>query len=344
MAGDSHHLVGVSSSIKEDLSNARLYELVHNYLSKGYAVIYAAEPIISSSPTAGEDEKEQVDDTIAEQNRQEKTYAILDNLARHIGSNKVKLYLQRGLLTVMDPDTILPASASMKQLLNSMNSYVELCEARAPRDVKGKVFFNSPSNFFQADKFDKFLEFEHTLGTRFDDDSFHMICWYKKRWIQNISFSHLVHLLAAHNQSIHKNAQFQTWDIDRTIELISEGINKALEQDRAAEVIFETMRRRFNLDRAAILSSPNLFADTLKMMSPDSAISIIDGIKADFENRVSFVNNNKHRGTTRNSALQKRKEKRPQRRNTRMKSKGNNKNNTTTSGSTGTSNRRKISK
>jgi hypothetical protein len=337
--GDSRHVVGFSSSIKEDLSNARLYELVNNYLSKGYAVIYAAEPIVSS-PAVGEEEE--VGDTIGEQNGQEKTYAILGNLAIHIGSSKVKRYVQRGLLTITDPDSILPADASIKRLLNSMNSHVEHCEARAPQDIEGKVLFNSPSNFFQADKIDKFLEFERTLGTRFDDDNFRMICWYKKRWIQKLSFSHLVHLLAAHNQSIHKNSQFQTWDIDRTIEVISEGINKALEQDRAAEIIFETMQRRFNLDRSAIMSSPNLFADTLKMMSPDSALSIIDAIKADFENRISFANNNNHRETTRNSALQKRKGKRPQRRNTRMRSKGNNNNNT--ANNTRTNNRRETSK
>ena len=336
---DSHHVVGFSPNIKEDLSNSRLYDLVHNYLSRGYAVIYAAESVVSS-PAVGEEDDDDVGATMGEQNGQEKIYAVLGNLARHIGSNKVKRYVQRGLLTITDPDSILPADASIKQLLKSMNSYVEHCEARAPQDIEGKVLFNSPSNFFQADKIDKFLEFERTLGTRFDDDNFRMICWYKKRWLQKLSFSYLVHLLAAHNQSIHNNAQFQTWDVDRTIQVISEGINKALEQDRASEVIFETMRRRFNLDRSAILTSPNLFADTLKMMSPDSAMYIIDAIKADFGNRLSFANNNKHRGTTRNSAVQKRKGKRPQRRNTRIRSKGNN----NIINNTRTSNRRKISK
>lgn len=331
---DSHHVIGFSPNIKEDLSNSRLYDLVHYYLSRGYAVIYAAESVVSSHAVG----KEDVGNRIREQNGREKTYGVLGNLARHIGSNKVKRYAQRGLLTITDPDSILPADASIKQLLSSMNSHVEHCEARAPQDIEGKILFNSPSNFFQADKIDKFLEFEHTLGTRFNDDTFGMICWYKKRWIQNLSFSHLVHLLAAHNQSIHKHAQFQTWDVDRTIQVISEGINKALEQDRASEVILETMRRRFNLDRSAILTSPNLFADTLKMMSPDSAMYILDAIKADFGNRLSFANSNNHRETTRNSALQKkRKGKRPQRRNTDVMSKGNNNN-------IRTNNRRKIPK
>jgi hypothetical protein len=41
-------VVSFSPNAKEDLSNARLYDLVPNYLSRGYAVIYAAESIVYS--------------------------------------------------------------------------------------------------------------------------------------------------------------------------------------------------------------------------------------------------------------------------------------------------------
>lgn len=305
------HLIGYSPDIKEDITAARLHDLVHSYLSRGYAVIYAAESDVTYSPR---------EDTIGEQKRQ-KTYTISENLARHIGSSRVKRYLQRGLLTITDPNSILPADASMKQLLRSMNSYIEDCESRAPEGIEGKVFFNSPINFFQKEKFNKFLEFEHTIGTRFHDNNFQMVCWYKKSWIQSLSFSQLVRLLASHNRSIHNNLKFQTWNTDKTIEVISEGINKALKQDHASNIIFETMRRRFNLDRSTIISSPNLFADTLRIMSPDSAVSLIDTIKAHVENRLSYVNNN--RGKSRKVALLKKKGKGLQRRSTSSTSKEN---------------------
>ena len=295
MIGLHDHVIGFSPNIEEDVSPAGLYPLVHNYLSAGYAVIYAAESNVAS-PT-----KEEAN---GEQREQKKTYARFENLARRIGPRKVKHYSQRGLLTIIDPDSILPADASIKQLLRSMNSYIEDCEARAPRDIEGVVLFNSPSNFFQKGEFDKFLEFEHKLGRRFNNN-FEMICWYKRRWIQSLSFSQLVSLLATHNRSIHKNVHLQTLNTDRTIELISEGINKALKQDHASDIIFETMRRRFNLDASTIISSPNLFADTLKMMSPDSAKSLIDAIKAEIKNKLSFANINLE--TTRNSAIKKRK-------------------------------------
>jgi hypothetical protein len=41
-------VVSFSPNAKEDLSNARLYDLVSNYLPMGYAFIYAAESIAYS--------------------------------------------------------------------------------------------------------------------------------------------------------------------------------------------------------------------------------------------------------------------------------------------------------
>jgi hypothetical protein len=286
-------VVGFSPDTKEDVPPARLYSLVHNYLSGGYAVIYAAESNVSYPP---------IEEAIREQREQKKTYEILEYLTRRIGPRKVKHYSQRGLLTTIDPDSILPADASIKQLLRSMNSYIEDCEEKAPRDIKGVVLFNSPRNFFQKGEFDKFLEFEHKIGRRFNNN-FQMICWYKRRWIQSLSFSQLISLLATHNRSIHKNVQYHTLNAYRTIELISEGINKALKQEHASDIIFETMRRRFNLDTSTIISSPNIFADVLKTMSPDSATSLIDAIKTEIENKLSFANINLE--TTRNSAIKK---------------------------------------
>jgi hypothetical protein len=281
MADLHDHVIGVSPNSREDLSNARLHDLLGKYLSGGYAVIYAADPVVSSPVREKSD-----DDEIAERSKQN-TNAIVRKISRHIGSNKIKRYLQRGLLYITDPDTIFPADASIKRLLNSMNSYVENLEAKTPKNIEGKVFFNSPGNFFQAKQFDKFLEFEHTLGKEFDGD-FHMICWYRRKWLQSLSFSQLVHLIDVHNRTVHSNVQFQTWNADRTIEVISEGLDKAIEQDHASDIILETMRRRFNLDRSTIISSPDLFEDTLKRMSPDSADSIIDTINADFAKKLSF--------------------------------------------------------
>ncbi len=280
MADLHDHVIGVSPNSREDLSNARLHDLLGKYLSGGYAVIYAADPVVSSPV------REKSDDEIAKRSKQN-TYAIVRKISRHIGSNKIKRYLQRGLLYITDPDTIFPADASIKRLLNSMNSYVENLEAKTPKNIEGKVLFNSPGNFFQAKQFDKFLEFEHTLGKEFDGD-FHMICWYRRKWLQSLSFPQLVRLIDTHHRSVHSNVQFQTWNTDRTIEVISEGLNKAIGQDHASDIILETMRRRFNLDRSTIISSPELFEDTLKRMSPDSAKPIIDTINADFANKLSF--------------------------------------------------------
>jgi hypothetical protein len=276
------HVIGVSPNSREDLSIARLHDLLGKYLSEGYAVIYAAEPITVSSPVIEKNDGEE----IAKRSKQN-TNAIVRKISRHIGSNKIKRYLQRGLLEITDPNTILPADASIKRLHNSMTSYVENLEAKTPKNIEGKVLFNSPGNFFQAKQFDKFLEFEHTLGKEFDGD-FHMICWYKRKWLQSLSFPQLVRLIDTHHRSVHSNVQFQTWNTDRTIEVISEGLNKAIEQDHASDIILETMRRRFNLDRSTIISSPELFEDTLKRMSPDSAKPIIDTINADFANKLSF--------------------------------------------------------
>ncbi len=48
MADLHDHVIGLSPNSREDLSNARLHDLLDKYLSGGYAVIYAADPIGSS--------------------------------------------------------------------------------------------------------------------------------------------------------------------------------------------------------------------------------------------------------------------------------------------------------
>jgi hypothetical protein len=293
------HVIGFSPNNEEDSTNVHLHDLLSKYLSHGYGVIYAAESPDSSSSFIQEDSEE-----IREQQGTRQPYTILNDLAKRIGSNKVNAYLKKGLLTIKDSADILPVHSSMKQLLNSISSLIQDYEPKSSTGIKGKIFFNAPDRFFEEGKLDKFLKFEDSLGKKFDDN-FQMICWYRKKWIETLSFPQLVLLLQVHNRTIHNSIKFQAWDADGIVSIISEGINKAVGQDHASHIIFETMQRRFNLDKSMIISTPNHFADTLGRMSPDSAETIMYAVMEEFKNRLSFDNYDAE--TKKKSAIQERK-------------------------------------
>src|SRR5918911_1117300 len=293
IAIDMHdHVIGFSPNIQEDTLNVRLHNLAYKYLLDGYGVIYAAE-----SPTTNSSflTREGHDATTRKQqdgNRQQHQ-EILNNISTDLRTDKVKRYFQKGLLAIEEPETILPTNSGVKQLLDSLSCYVERYESKVSRtaNIKGKVLINSPDSFFEAQEFDKFLEFEHRLGRKFEDD-FLMACWYRKKWAQNLSFSQIIHLLTAHNRTVHKNAQFQMLNTDRILQIISEGIDKAVEQDNASVIILEVIQRRFNLTTSKIVASPDLFVETLKNMSPDrdSAETIINTLETEFKTRLDFGN------------------------------------------------------
>jgi hypothetical protein len=292
------HVIGFSPNIEEDSTNVHLHDLLSKYLSHGYGVIYAAESSNSSSSFIREESGE-----IREQQGTRQPSMILNDVAKHMGSNKVNAYLKKGLLTIKDPADILPVGSSMKQLLNSISSLIQDYEPKFSTGIKGKIFFNAPDRFFEEGKLDKFLKFENSLGEKFDDN-FQMICWYRKKWIESLAFPQLVLLLQVHNRTIHDNAEFQAWDANGIVRIISEGINKAVGQDHASDIIFETMQRRFNLDKSMIISSPDHFADTLGRMSPDSAETIMYAVMEEFKNRLPFDN---YETETKKSAIQERK-------------------------------------
>src|SRR5918911_1411198 len=158
IAIDVHdHVIGFSPNIQEDALNVRLHNLAYKYLLDGYGVIYAAESNTTNSsfPTReGQDiaTRKQQDDN--KQQPQE----ILNNIATDLRTDKVKRYFQKGLLAIEDQDTILPTDAGVKQLLDSLSRYLERYESKISRtaNIKGKVLFNAPESFFEAQEFDKF--------------------------------------------------------------------------------------------------------------------------------------------------------------------------------------------
>jgi hypothetical protein len=301
MVMDIHdHILGFSPNKREDVSNIPIHNMAFKYLSDGYTVIYAAEST-TPTPTSRTSNSSHIAAELgwygATGKREEAHYKqqrpedILNNFASHLRSDKIKRYFQKGLFAIIDPNIILPANAGTKELLDSMIRYVESYEPKLPYSakIKGKVLVNAPDNFFEANEFDKFLKFEHLVGTKFDDN-FTMICWYRKKWVQNLSFSQLMHLFTSHHRTVHRNAQFQMLNADRIMQVMGKAIDRAVEQDNASTIILEVMQRRFNLTAPEIISSPDLFINVLKKMSPDpaSAEAIINTLTAEFKTKLDF--------------------------------------------------------
>jgi hypothetical protein len=275
--------MGFSPTIKQDISNNHLYAVVNSYLSKGFGVVYAAEVIASSDR-----ERTGKHHIVKEHNHNQELNYLPQKLVNYIGRNKFNNYIQQGLLTVLDPDAILPTDASsIQDLIKSMNEHIEEDKAKLPSKAKGILFVNSPENFFEANLFDRFLEFEQMLGPKLKQD-FRMLCWYRKKRIQTLSFAHLIRLANSHHSSLNSKDPFRGLGNDSLLNILNKGIDKAIGQRNSSVIILETMRRRYNISKEQIIESPHLFTDVLKKISPDSAETIIEGVAIELRRKLTY--------------------------------------------------------
>jgi hypothetical protein len=102
-----------------------------------------------------------------------------------------------------------------------------------------------------------------------------LFCWYKKQWLDRLSFIHLVRLFTSHNSTVHKNWNYKNWSDSEIVDLIERGIERIL-GPKPTQVLIETVRMRYGLSREEIASRPEYFESILRKMLEEDASTILD--------------------------------------------------------------------
>ena len=199
-------------------------------------------------------------------------------------------------LTIIDRDWIYEqCGKNHDSIVEFWNSRVKRANERTQILSKGTMLFSAPDTYFLNERQDAFMLFEGSMGKTFDPNV-SMICWYKSKWLDNLSLASLIKVLSTHECTIHVGLKYKKWRESEIVNLISQAIDKELGYD-AAPLPFRTMQSAYKLNQTEIVSRPVLFEATLRrMLGADYADLVIDSIFDHFLCRISFSRDNSFTG------------------------------------------------
>jgi len=256
-----------------------LYQMSNKYLQSGYSVLYTAESL------PNEKDKAKVVENI-----QNATNIDDDN------SDNTQNNISKGLLCVINSDTIYKDNRSGRYIVDFLLSNVSDMQRKSSQQqqkTKGTMIFNAPDPFFNREKYDVFIEFEEQIGKRLSHDV-GLLCWYKKKWLNNLSLSYIISVLAHHKHTIHSNWKYKQWDANKIIDVVSKGIDNNLGEGSAV-LLFQTLKSAYKLKQDTIVSKPDLFEERLKhVLGKVDANSVINSIFEEIIKEVEFglIDNN----------------------------------------------------
>jgi hypothetical protein len=245
-----------------------LYELSNNYLENGYSILYLAESLPNETAKANVVEN-------------------IQNVNVTNNSQNVKNNISKGLLTVIDSEVTYQANATSKDIVDFLYSNLRRMQRKLQDNTKGAMIINCPDPFFKRDKYDVFMMFEEEVGKMLPKDV-GLLCWYKKKWLSNLSLAHAIDMLVHHKYTIHEDWKYKEWDSNKIIDVLSKGIDKNLGEGSSI-LLFQTMKSSYKLNRNVIVSRPDIFEETLKqLLDKEEAKSVIDSIFQEIIKEVAF--------------------------------------------------------
>ena len=95
-----------------------------------------------------------------------------------------------------------------------------------------------------------------------------MICWYRDKWLKDLSLASLIKILTTHKYTIHDGFRYKEWTGNEIINTINQGIDKILGRGSAI-LLFRSINTTYRLSQDDILSRPAVFEGLLKRMLDD---------------------------------------------------------------------------
>ena len=150
------------------------------------------------------------------------------------------------------------------------------------------MIFNMPDLYFSRGKYDAFMAFEEEIDKGLPENA-GLLCWYKRRWLNNLSLVHAINVLANHRYTIHADGKYKQWNTNKIIDIISKGIDDNLGEG-ASVLLFQTMKSAYKLNQNSIVHLPARFEETLKkLLGEEDARSVIHSILAEIIKEVEFT-------------------------------------------------------
>jgi hypothetical protein len=248
-----------------------LYEISNKYLENGYSVLYVAESL------PNERDKAKVVEDIWNANNN-----------KHDQVEYVRNGISRGLLRVINADIIYKDNASGKDIADFLLSNVYEMHRNLQEKTKGTMIFNMPDSYFSRGKYDAFMAFEEDIDKGLPENM-GLLCWYKRRWLNNLSLAYAINVLANHRYTIHADGKYKEWNANKTIDIISKGIDNYLGEG-ASVLLFQTMKSAYKLNQNSIVHLPARFEEILKkLLGKEDASSVIHSILAEIIKEVEFT-------------------------------------------------------
>lgn len=277
--GHDHLIAFANKHLDNDNSKGLepLYQYVNSALVTGYAVIYGAESF------SNESERE----------------TILNKIIRATPVNNnenVQNCIDRGLLRITDPKSMYGNDKNGEDIVKYwVSRYLEQSKIKdLDQNIRGIVGVNVPNPYFERDKYNIFFGFEQKLDLHLDDNM-SMLCWYKKRWLDELDLPKLITTLNLHNKVLHKDFQYSNWNAERIINAISRAIDKQddSKENETSTLLFETIRHAYHLDKESLIANPQNLENALsKTLGRDTYYQTVQpSILEDLKKEISFSTN-----------------------------------------------------
>lgn len=172
-------------------------------------------------------------------------------------------FLPTGALQVIDRDLYYNPNKELEpqKLLDQFSKIVSQIDFQKFKGMLG-IGSAGPA-FFQKEKLEPLLEYEHKVGKKFDVP-IEIICCYRSDDIRQLEFSHLVSVITSHAYVITpEGMEHKGLSTDAIISFIAAGINKSLCAN-ISDIILKTLEAAHGVKKEQIMLQPRIFKNTLE--------------------------------------------------------------------------------
>jgi DcmR-like sensory protein len=237
-----------------------LYKRIGEYLDSNYSVLYATE----GNPA----------DTIQ---HMKKT------------NSRIKEYVDKHSLKILRTDSIYHVPRMRRNPSNFCNVfYSQIRSMQKKKRSEHYAVFGSPEPFIDNNLNDRLVEYEKGIAECLEGP-IEIVCCYSTLAFNNLTCSHIISLLNAHNCTIHTDQWIHSpWTPERIIGLVKKGIDDILGSN-SGRLITRTMQTVYGLDEEALITNPTTFEEKLrKLLGEAVANKVIRSISSNLTSMMTF--------------------------------------------------------
>jgi hypothetical protein len=244
---------------KRDYWHAPIYKKITHYISKGYAVIYILE---SDAITT----------------------------IRHMSKMGIEVedYVESGALTIISNDIFYSPHVATPILIEQWQKLFSNIEKKNGKP-KGFVAIGMPSSsFFTSLSYqEQLVEYESAVAEKYNG-SIEAICCYTTELMDYMPLKHIIGLLNAHQNTVHRDYALNQWNNSRALTIVKRTLNEAF-GSHGSRLLMDILNHDCGLNGADTVLCPYRFEENLrKVLCSSTAGNILEKIKAELMKDVAF--------------------------------------------------------